>query len=210
MGKQDVSAIQGSTRRSKLSTYRGLAVAKTAVVVIVDGKTEIEYFVKLEQLSIFPNLRFKPVIGDDSSYEDIFKENYDIAHKYLILDIDHSHIHNQKRADRIRSILNKNETKEIVHFNNYSFETFLLNHIVSFGSPITEKKQYDKHMKKHFGVNSWSSNKDSHNTSIVIAQITDESFKEMMRNIVTIYKEQCFENPNSSMHLLFEKLEKIK
>ncbi|MBU1142307.1 MAG: RloB family protein [Firmicutes bacterium] len=210
MGKKDVGFLQTSRKRNKLPTQRGLAVAKTAIVVIVDGNTEKKYFEKINELGIFPNLRFKPIQGDDCSYENIFKENHDISYKFLVLDIDHCIESNTKRSIRIKTILSKKETKDIAYFNNYSFETFLLSHLVAFGCPITEKKQYDAHMKNHFCVSGWSKYKNERNTSLVIAKITEESFKNMMVNIARIYKENCFENPNSNMHLMFEKLEKIK
>lgn len=48
---------------------KGLAVAKTRVLLIVDGKTERLYFKKLEELNIFPNIKFKMVIGDETNYK---------------------------------------------------------------------------------------------------------------------------------------------
>ena len=65
--KIDNSKDTTKYRRSKLMHSKGLAVAKTRVLLIVDGKTERLYFKKLEELNIFPNIKFKMVIGDETN-----------------------------------------------------------------------------------------------------------------------------------------------
>ena len=159
---------------------------------------------------LFQNLKFKPVKGNDISYYNTFKENYDLTHKYLILDIDCSNNNNQKRAERIRTILQSKDMKDLVYFNNYSFETFLLCHMTSFTTPIVKKEEYDPFMEKHFKVVSWGNNKDKRNIGIVVKEITEETFEKMILNVKKIYEKDCFKTPNSNMHKFFEKIKKIK
>lgn len=166
--KIDNSKDTTKYRRSKLMHSKGLAVAKTRVLLIVDGKTERLYFKKLEELNIFLNIKFKMVIGDETNYKNIFKENLDIVNRYIILDVDNC-VHDQEtRTLRIRTLIESKKTKHITYYNNYAFETFLLNHIYMFAKPIGKKEEYDKDMNKHFGVKSWSNNKDERQINMLM------------------------------------------
>ncbi|HHX76132.1 MAG TPA: hypothetical protein GX698_01995 [Acholeplasmataceae bacterium] len=114
--KIDNSKDTTKYRRSKLIHSKGLAVAKTRVLLIVDGKTERLYFKKLEELNIFPNIKFKMVIGDETNYKNIFKENLDIVNRYIILDVDNC-VHDQEtRTQRIRTLIESRKTKHITYY----------------------------------------------------------------------------------------------
>jgi len=210
MASKDLTLPSIKHKRQKLPFSKGIAVTRTTVLLVVDGNVEISYFNKLNRLGIFPKLRLKPINGNENTYKIIFKENLDLQHKYLILDIDNSDKNNATRAEKIRSITTHRNYKDIVFFNNYSFETFILNHLNLFARPITEKTQYDDEMSKKFGICKWSKYKDQENTDKIIKLIDENSYQVMLNNITYIFKDDCFANPSSNMHLLFEKLERIQ
>ena len=206
MGKQDLNPKSVMRRREKLPSKKGLAMLSTRVLLVVDGKTEVCYFSHLNKLGIFQDLNFKTIKGDENDFQTIFKENHDLKHKYLILDIDNCPISNQKRGKKLETLFKEKYEKKVIYFNNYSFETFLLNHLQSFSKPIIHKHEYDIEMKRVFGVDSWSRSKNEENLCSVLNQIDTLQFNQMLVNIKKIYDPNPFKNPNSSMHLLFEKL----
>lgn len=210
MAKVDNKQRSTIRSRRKLPIAKGLAVLKQTVLVIVDGKTEEMYFDKLNKLGLFPNIRFKTVMGDDSNFEIIFRENLELKEKFIILDIDHCNHHIPKRMERIRWLRSKKFLREIIFYNNYSFETFLLNHKIKFAAPITDSIQYDIHMNTQFSVQNWHNNKTEHALKQVMNDITDDSHQLMLINILEIHKEDCFENPSSNMSRFFERIKTIK
>ncbi len=192
-----------------MSSKRKQRTKKEPIIIIVDGDTEVAYFRRLNELKIFPKLNFKPTIGTELDASYIFKENLDIQHKFVILDIDNCRmLDNNNREEKIRKIINDKEFQNKIFYNNYAFETFLLNHIRFFPNKIIKKKEYDKYMKKHFNVENWSS-RGSTQISKITEKITLESFEVMLENIPKIYNEDCFYNPNSNLHKLFEILKQI-
>ncbi|HEY8364334.1 MAG TPA: RloB domain-containing protein [Haloplasmataceae bacterium] len=84
-------------------------------------------------------------------------------------------------------------------FNNFSFETWLLNHKSFFTSKILDKKDYDMFMYKIFKVQNWSSKKNLTQRKKIMNKIGLYDIQTALKNIEKISHEP-FDNPSSNMN----------
>lgn len=181
---------------------------KTRVFVVAEGMTEEEYLKRLNNLGIFPKHSFVFKKGKEDNYLLLKKQNLENQHFYLWLDMDNLSPNSKDRGQKINKLYQNKAYRPYIFFNNPSFETFLLNHFINLTKPITTKKEYDELFKKHLGIESWSNNKTKKNICKVMGKISKERFEKGLVNVRSIYKENPFVNPNSNMHLMFEKFPK--
>lgn len=197
------------SRRTTVKVKQSKRQIKNTVVVIGDGETEEAYFDRLTELNAFPNLNFKFVKGNEHNYSTRKKEYADNPHVLLILDIDNTNPGTSKYG-KIESLVKSKTTKKYVFFNNYSFEHWLLNHKMYFTKPITDKGQYDLHMKNIFSVESWSNNKDETNRTKIMKQLEFDDLINAKNSITKHAKKEFHLNPSSNMDEFVAYLQDIK
>ncbi len=188
----------------KLKSRKMKRKLRNKVVLYVDGDVEIDYF---RHIGICENSSLKLDIkkGDENKF---FKEIYDEIPHMIILDIDAVTVGQdpKKRYENIKSLVEDHKTKDMTFFNNYSFETFLLNHVCKFTKPIYNSQDYDKHMRKHFDLkDSWSNKKNQASRNKMLSKIDEEALgnaKIRSKNL----SNNCFRNPSSNMDSFFEKI----
>lgn len=180
---------------------------KPRVIIIGDGETEEDYINRLKKIDYFKNVNLKFEKGDEDNFEIKLKEHLDnIENVFLILDID-----NVKSGDRYQKLANLiNNTNYNIFYNNRSFETWLLNHKINFSSSIIYSRDYNKHIKTHFAVESWATNKNKNNREKIMNQIDVEEVDLAKENIRNISSKSWNENPSSNMDKFIEKIETIK
>ncbi len=180
---------------------------KPRVIIIGDGNLEKDYIDRLKELNYFENVHLKFEKGDESNFHTKLKEHLENKDNvFLILDIDN--VKKGRRYEKIERLINNIEYN--VFYNNYSFETWLLNHKVSFASPIIDSNQYNIHFKTYFDVESWSSNKNKNNREKVMNQIDVDNINVAVTNIVNISDKRWDNNPSSNMDEFISKIKGIK
>lgn len=179
---------------------------KPRVIIIGDGDTEKDYFNRLKDLDYFKNVNIKFELGDESNFYTKLKEHLENKDNlFLVLDIDN--VRDGGRFDKIERLISNSDYN--IYYNNYSFETWLLNHKTAFASPIFMKDQYDTHFKKHFGIVSWSNNKNKNNRDKIMSQISELEVNNAVTNISNIISRLWYENPSSNIDKLIEKIKGI-
>lgn len=165
-----------------------------------------DYTDRLNQLNYFENVNLKFEKGDESNFHIKLKEHLENKHNvFLILDIDN--VRDGGRYDKIARLIDNVEYN--VFYNNYSFETWLLNHKINFASPIIVSSHYNTYFKKHFDVESWSDNKNKNNREKVMNQIDKEAINLAIVNIANIKEKKWDENPSSNMEEFINKIKNI-
>lgn len=194
-------------KRSKLYSNKRKHIAKPLVIILGEGKTEEDYIRRLKKIKYFKNVNIKFEQGDELNFEIKLKEHLENKKNvFVILDVDNES-KNTKRYDKIKYLLNK--YKGQVFYNNYSFETWLLNHKEVFSKPITNKNQYDNDILNLFGVSSWSNYKNTQNRSTIMNQIDAINIDAAKTNITNISGNNWDNNPSSNMDLFIDEV-KIK
>lgn len=190
--------------RKRLNTNkRKEYVIKPKAIILGDGPTEKDYVERLKELAIFSNINLKYEKGNEENFLTKLKEHTNNSQNVLlILDIDNSNNNNSKKHEKIKRIIK--EYKIQVFYNNYSFETWLINHKKCFGKPIIASKEYDLDFQRCFKVKSWSKNKDERNRKKVMGQITKNNIKKASKNIKTISENHWSKNPSSNMDKFIE------
>jgi len=180
---------------------------KPTVIIIADGETEKDYINRLKELNYFKNVHLKFETGHESNFHIKLKEHLENKDNvFLILDIDN--VLDGGRYEKIARLMNNSEYN--IFYNNYSFETWLLNHKFNFASPIIESSQYNIHFKNHFDVDSWSENKNKSNRDKVMNQIDTVGIDTAVINIININHKRWDKNPSSNMDEFINKIKKIK
>jgi len=119
---------------------------KNNVILYVDGGVEKDYFNHLN-INSKDNVYFNIKIGDERDY---IRNQDDEEPHLLIVDVDATEkkVDPKKRYSDLKSLKNDDN----VFFNNYAFETFLLQHVKPFNRPIMKSKEYDNDMNECFGL----------------------------------------------------------
>lgn len=194
-------------KRNRLSVKKKRFEIKPMVVILGDGETERSYVNRLREIKMFDKVNIKFEKGDEENFESKLKEHLNNQKNvFLILDIDNEQSHT-KRYDKIMYLIEKYEDK--VFYNNYSFETWLINHKNSFSKPIINKNEYDQEIENNFNVSSWSGYKNKKNRDKIMLQITKENVIEASLNISNISKNKWGDNPSSNMNDLIEEINKV-
>lgn len=183
-------------------------IIKPTVIILGEGVTEKDYIDLLKELNYFNNVHLKYERGDEENFETKLKEHSN-PNVLVVLDIDNVQSGTSK-FNTIQRLVTTKKFKNKVFFNNYSFEIWLLNHLVYFTSPIVAKKEYDSSMKSQFGVKHWSSNKGSSNRKSVMNQINKKGVNAAKKNIGILNNKNPFHNPSSNMDDLITKIASIK
>jgi len=192
---------------ARIQSRRRPRKLKTIIMLFVDGEVEIEYF-KHININDKNNIRFVIKKGNEL---DFIKNMYDEVVHMVILDIDATSRTNdpKNRYLNLEKLVKDKTVKHNVFFNNYSFETFLLLHVIKKVKPIYKGKDYDSLMKKHFNIdNGWYKNKNNNNMNKIFSLINDESVKFAIENCEKI-SHRAFDNPSTNMHLFFERMLEI-
>lgn len=197
------------TRRKSITVQKQKRLIKTTVIVLGDGETEESYFNRVNELNIFPSLNLKFVKGNENNYKTKQKEHAENPHLLLIIDVDNTQSGTTKYA-LIQSATTSRTTSKNVFFNNYSFELWLLNHKIYFSKSITDKSQYDSHMKSTFLVDSWSTNKDQVNRSKIMSSIEFADIFTAQCNVTKLGSKQFNMNPSSNLDEFIKYLLNIK
>lgn len=196
-------------KRLKSNKKRNKAQFKPRVFVLGDGETEESYIERLKEIKYFKDVNLKFEKGNIDSFTTKLKEHLAIHENILlILDIDNER-KNSKRYGKIKQILDKYTDQ--VFYNNYSFETWLLNHKEEYGKPIINKKDYNKDFKDIFGIQSWSKYKNKENRDKVMNQISKDKVdfaKDTIKK--SLAKNQWYNNPSSNMDKFIDKIFKIE
>lgn len=185
---------------------------KKKVYIVVEGEVEIDYFNRINELRIFPNLLLKCKKGDESKFPTIYQE-YTDNEVFLLLDLDVLTTQDN-RYQRIENILKNNEYKGRIYISRYSFETWLLNHKILFGKLINNKYHYDAHIKKHFSINHWSTTKDENNRKKMNDSISVDDVNRAIQNCEFLYnksleKNDLLKNPVSTIFNFMILLKKL-
>lgn len=173
----------------------------------VDGTVELEYF-KHININNDSSIKLNIKIGNEL---DFIRNCADEIPTMVILDIDATTKKNdpKKRYLNLKKII-EGPKKKNVFFNNFSFETFLLLHVMSFSKPIYKKEEYDILMKNYFGIkDSWSVKKNEYNRRKVFSKINEETRKIAISKMKHMSKKP-FRNPSSNMDKFFEEIGKKK
>ncbi len=179
---------------------------KPTVIVIADGNTEKDYIDRLKKLNYFENVNLKFERGDESNFYTKLKEHLENKDNvFLILDIDN--VRDGGRYDKIARLIENVEYN--IFYNNYSFETWLLNHKVNFATPIIDSSHYNIHFKNHSDVESWSDNKNKNNREKVMNQIDEAAINLAIVNITNLKDKRWHENPSSNMDEFISKIKVI-
>lgn len=194
--------------RRKLRHKTNKRLVREPVIILGDGETEESYFKHLHSLNIFPKLHIKFEQGDENNFEIKLKEHADNDHILLILDIDNTSS-TDPRYSAIDRLASKKSYKKQVYFNNYSFETWLINHINYFATPIDRPQSYDGHILNAFGVRSWYNNKNNRNRTTIMNAINTTNLLTAEQNIARMNQKEAFNNPSSNMDELIDYLRKI-
>jgi len=194
--------------RQRINAKKRSNISKKIIYILGDGQTEETYINRINDLGIFSEIRLRYVNGDELNFETFLKEHLE-QNSFLILDIDNEQpLGSSCRYEKIKTI--KEKFTDIVYYNNYSFETWLINHKAYFCKAFINKKQYNFYIKKIFGISHWSEDKSEQNRNTMMSQIDSIDVEFAKQNSKRIFDESnLFANPNSNMHLMFEKLEKI-
>lgn len=192
--------------RKRLVAKKKQRITKPVFIVIGEGSTEEAYVTKIKQFSDFNHINIKFLIGDEESFETQLLEHFEIKSKvFLILDIDHL----QRRDARYKKIARLiTKYKAQVFYNNYSFETWLLNHVTSFSRPILQADEYDPYFEKHFDVKSWHRHKNARNLIKVMHKIDETTLNNAVNNIKLISSNNWDINPSSNMDVFISLLKK--
>lgn len=91
------------------------------------------------------------------------------------------------RFKSIEKLVYCNEYKERIYISRYSFETWLLNHKTYFGVAISDKSQYDYHMKKYFSISHWRKEKNERNRKVIINSISVDDVDRAIKNCQSLY-----------------------
>lgn len=197
-----------SRKRIKSKKKNKIFAIEPLVIVLGDGKTEEDYFERLNKINYFKDIRIKYEKGSEDNFETKLKEHLYIKDKvFVVLDIDNED-KSSDRYDKIKYLLEKYPNQ--VFYNNYAFEIWLINHKSTYGKPITNKEQYDCDIKSLFGVESWSSNKNKQNRTKIMSQIETVDVDCACKNIKVISANEWNNNPSSSMDNLIYKIDEIK
>ncbi|MDD3999738.1 MAG: RloB domain-containing protein [Bacilli bacterium] len=195
--------------RRKLQVKKKELSSKKKVLIIGDGLTEKDYINKINELKILDNVFIKFEKGNEDNFRNKYKENLEIP-IFLVLDLDNADKNNKIKSEKIRELITAKEYINTIFYNNYSVETYLLNHIIQFSKAIIRKADYDPYMKRHFQIDNWSANKNQKNRKKIIGKINKESICVAIENSKKIFcSEKLFANPNSNMHLLCYEILKI-
>ena len=103
------------------------------IKIFVDGVTEIDYFQRINELIMLSNISIQAEIGKYEKFKDYRRRN-PLKQVMFIEDIDGVSVYSKNQQKKIKyqkllSILNKsNGLGDSIFYNNYSFETWLLNH----------------------------------------------------------------------------------
>lgn len=192
--------------RKRLVSPKKKRRTKPFFIVLGEGPTEEAYIKKIKNFSTFANINLKFYTGDEESFAIRLQENFEIKSKVLlILDIDHLQP-SDTRYKKIERLITKYNAQ--VFYNNYSFETWLLNHAISFSKPILKSDQYDSYFESSFDVKSWHRRKNERNITKVMNQIDETSMNTALNNIKLISGNKWDNNPSSNMDLFIAVLKK--
>lgn len=181
---------------------------KPLVVILGDGETEKDYVERLKDLEYFENVNLKYEKGNEENFEIKLKEHLYIEENVLVfLDIDNEN-KSSCRYHKIKYLIEK--YKKQVFYNNYAFETWLINHKKTFHKPIVDKKEYNQDIKALFDVNSWSKYKNKENRTKIMNQIEKDDVDKACENIKVISGKDWDNNPSSNMDKMVKKIKKIK
>lgn len=189
--------------RKPLASPTNSRQSRTKIVVVGEGKTERDYIERLRQLDVFPRINFKFVEGKMDKFQTVKQENLGVEVQ-LLVDIDNC-VRHDVHYQEIHRMLTHPSTKHITFYNNYSFETWLLNHSCDFHKPMTQSRQYNPWMKASFGVDAWSSNKTDHNRDHVMKQITASSVEKAAERVRSMHH-SIDSNPTSNMDQWVQRL----
>lgn len=194
--------------RKRLVAKKKKRITKPLFIVLGEGQTEEAYITKIKQFADFNHINIKFLIGDEESFETQLLEHFEIKSKVLlILDIDHLQS-SDTRYKKIDRLIKKYKAQ--VFYNNYSFETWLLNHVTSFSRPILKSDEYDIHFENHFDVKSWHRRKSVRNIIKVMHKIDGTALDIALSNIKLISGNNWDNNPSCNMDLFIAKLKKDK
>lgn len=197
-----------SRRRIQSKRQTRKQFIKPLVVILGDGKTEQDYVERLKEFDCFKNVNLKYEKGSEENFEIKLKEHLHNKNNVLvILDIDNES-KSTLRYDKIKHLIKK--YKNQIFYNNYSFETWLLNHKTCFSKPVIDKKEYDEDIKKVFGVDSWSKYKNKRNRNKIMKQIKTDDIDTACKNTKIINKNKWDNNPSSNMDLMVNKIRKTR
>jgi hypothetical protein len=185
-------------KRKPLPKTSSQRYVRPMVIVLGDGPTEQAYIDRLKELDYFSNVHLKFEKGNEENFETKLKEHTNNPHVLVIMDVDNV----QSGIDRFEEIYRLTNTKAYkkqIYFNNYSFETWLLNHKTYFARPITVQDQYNPDMLNQYGVESWYANKNAQNRKIVVDSISISDINTAIQNVVNMNQKNPFNNPSSNM-----------
>lgn len=188
-------------KRSRKQTFQ----VKHRVYIVGDGDTEKDYFKRIAELNIFPNIVFETKKGNELNFEIFLQEHFD-QDVFLILDIDNKNkpISSKCRHTKIRNLWEKYEAENIIFFNNYSFELWLINHKKQFNKAVLSRSGYNKPIQDCFGVREWPENRTQKNRKKIMSAIDQEAVNKAINNIKLVESSTPFKNPSSNMEKLME------
>jgi hypothetical protein len=186
------------SKRKPLSNHRTIRYVKPTVIVLGDGETEQAYIKRLTEIDYFPYINLKFEIGSEENFETKRKEHINNPNVLVILDIDNV-LTGTKRYNEISRLITTKEYKDQVYYNNFSFETWLLNHKTFFSCPITLQKQYNTEMSTCFAVSHWYTSKNDKNRRKIVDSISDTDIGNAVKNVARLSHYSPFDNPSSNM-----------
>jgi len=196
-------------KRKPIQTEKKERYVRPTVIVLGDGETEKSYINRLKQLDFFGNVHLKYEKGNEFNFETKIKEHATNKNVIVIIDVDNTQS-NSTKYNEVKRLVETKKYKGKVFYNNYSFETWLINHIDYFSKPIIDKTQYDADMKNVFGIESWSRYKNKKNRNQIMALIDNEAIQYATNNIQRLNSKKTFDNPSSNMDECVKKIKRIK
>jgi hypothetical protein len=197
------------TKRKPIPKTRYHRYARPTVIVLGDGPTEQAYIDRLKELDYFSNVHLKFETGNEENFETKLKEHTNNPHVLVIIDVDNVQSGN-KRFEEIKRLSSTKAYIKNIYFNNYSFETWLLNHKMYYARPITNPIHYNSDMFTCFNVESWYTNKSIQNRQKIVALISMSEINLATQNIKSMNQKSPFNNPSSNMDKWVEHIKTIR
>lgn len=196
-------------KRKPIPKTRYPRYARPTVIVLGDGLTEKAYIDRLKELDYFSNVHLKFEIGNEENFETKLKEHVNNPHVLVILDVDNVQS-GTKRFEEIHRLSSTKAYLNKIYFNNYSFETWLLNHKIYYARPITNPSHYNSDILTYFNVESWYTSKNLQNRQIIISSISVNDIDSASKNINSMNQKSPFNNPSSNMDEWVAHIKSIK
>ena len=173
---------------------------RTPVKIFCDGKTEISYFKRLNDLNLFNHVSFRPRKGKE---KELLRAIDKDETSFLLLDIDnHGNIKNSTEFKNLKQVINSN--KKHVFFVNYSIETWILLHKMKNPPIAVKKEDYNSRMNIHFHLKkTWSSDKSEMQRDTVMSKITKSDFENCLDNSKNLENNDYSVNPSTNLRKLF-------